>query len=34
VVVFHVNTSRDTPEITVKLADKKMVEELTSRIVD
>jgi uncharacterized LabA/DUF88 family protein len=32
VVVFHVNASRDIAEITVKLADKKMVEELTSRI--
>jgi uncharacterized LabA/DUF88 family protein len=32
VVVFHVNSSRDIAEITVKLADKKMVEELTSRI--
>ena len=32
VVVFHVNSARDIAEITVKLADKKMVEELTSRI--
>jgi uncharacterized LabA/DUF88 family protein len=32
VVVFQVNSARDIPEITVKLADKKMVEELTSRI--
>jgi hypothetical protein len=32
VVVFHVNTARNIAEITVKLADKKMVEELTSRI--
>ncbi len=32
VVVFHVNTARDIAEITVKLADKKMAEELTSRI--
>lgn len=32
VVVFHVNSARDIPEITVKLADKKMVDELTSRI--
>ncbi len=32
VVVFHVNTDRDIAEITVKLADKMMAEELTSRI--
>jgi uncharacterized LabA/DUF88 family protein len=32
VVVFHVNAARDIAEITVKLADKKMAEELTSRI--
>lgn len=32
VIVFHVNSTRDIPEITVKLADKKMVEQLTSRI--
>lgn len=32
VSVFHVNTSREIAEITVKLVDKKMVEELTSRI--
>lgn len=32
VVVFHVNTTRAIAEITVKLADKKMVEELTSRL--
>ena len=32
VVVFHVNSTRDIAEITVKLADKKMVEELISRI--
>ncbi len=32
VVVFHVNSARDIAEITVKLADKKMVEELMSRI--
>ncbi len=32
VVVFHVNSAREVPEITVKLADKKMTEELTSRI--
>ncbi len=32
VVVFHVNSARDIAEITVKLADKKMAEELTSRI--
>ncbi|MEI7749264.1 MAG: NYN domain-containing protein, partial [Chlorobiaceae bacterium] len=32
VVVFHVNATRDIAEITVKLADKKMTEELTSRI--
>ena len=32
VVVFHVNTDRDLAEITVKLADKMMAEELTSRI--
>ncbi|MEI7823656.1 MAG: NYN domain-containing protein [Chlorobiaceae bacterium] len=32
VVVFNVNSTRDIAEITVKLADKKMAEELTSRI--
>ncbi len=32
VVVFHVNSARDPAEITVKLADKKMTEALTSRI--
>ena len=32
VSVFHVNTAREVPEITVKLVDKKMVEELASRI--
>ena len=32
VSVFHVNISREIPEITVKLVDKKMVEELASRI--
>jgi uncharacterized LabA/DUF88 family protein len=32
VVVFHVNSAREVAEITVKLADKKMTEELTSRI--
>ncbi len=32
VVVFHVNAAREVAEITVKLADKKMTEELTSRI--
>ena len=32
VSVFHVNSARDIPEITVKLVDKKMVEELASRI--
>ena len=32
VAVFHVNSARDIAEITVKLADKKMAEELTSRI--
>ncbi len=32
VVVFHVNSSREVAEITVKLADKKMTEILTSRI--
>lgn len=32
VEVFHVNSARNIAEITVKLADKKMVDELTSRI--
>jgi hypothetical protein len=32
VSVFHVNTTREVPEITVKLVDKKKVEELSSRI--
>ena len=32
VSVFHVNTARDIAEITVKLVDKKMAEELASRI--
>ncbi|TLU82035.1 MAG: NYN domain-containing protein [Chlorobium sp.] len=32
VVVFQVNTSRDIAEITVKLADRRMSEELASRI--
>ncbi|TLU87910.1 MAG: NYN domain-containing protein [Chlorobium sp.] len=32
VVVFHVNADRDIAEITVKLVDKKMADELTSRI--
>jgi len=32
VVVFHVNSARDIAEITVKLADKKMSDELSSRI--
>jgi uncharacterized LabA/DUF88 family protein len=32
VTVFHVNTARETPEITVKLADKRMADELSSRI--
>ncbi|NTV05643.1 MAG: NYN domain-containing protein [Chlorobiaceae bacterium] len=32
VVVFHVNSARDIAEITVKLVDKKMVEELMSRL--
>ncbi len=33
VVVYHVNTSRDIAEITVKLADKRMADELSSRII-
>ena len=32
VSVFHVNSAREVAEITVKLVDKKMVEELSSRI--
>jgi uncharacterized LabA/DUF88 family protein len=32
VSVFHVNTAREIAEITVKLIDKNMAEELTSRI--
>ena len=32
VSVFHVNTAREIAEITVKLVDKKMAEELASRI--
>ncbi|NTU98000.1 MAG: NYN domain-containing protein [Chlorobiaceae bacterium] len=32
VSVFQVNTAHDIPEITVKLADKKMSEELASRL--
>ncbi len=32
VSVFNVNTAPDVPEITVKLIDKKMIDELTSRI--
>ena len=32
VSVFHVNTTHEIAEITVKLVDKKMVEELSSRI--
>jgi uncharacterized LabA/DUF88 family protein len=32
VAVFHVNTARDIPEITVKLVDKRMADELSSRI--
>ncbi|MCX6179897.1 MAG: NYN domain-containing protein [Chlorobiales bacterium] len=32
VSVFHVNAAREIAEITVKLVDKNMVEELTSRI--
>ncbi|NTW11098.1 MAG: NYN domain-containing protein [Chlorobiaceae bacterium] len=34
VTVYQVNTARDVAEITVKLADKKMTEELASRIKD
>ena len=32
VSVFHVNSAREVAEITVKLVDKKMVEELASRV--
>ncbi|MEI8032817.1 MAG: NYN domain-containing protein [Chlorobiaceae bacterium] len=32
VSVFHVNTAREVPEITVKLADKRMAEELSARL--
>ncbi|NTW70284.1 MAG: NYN domain-containing protein [Chlorobiaceae bacterium] len=32
VTVFHVNTAKEIPEITVKLADKDMAEAISSRI--
>ncbi len=32
VSVFHVNTAREVPEITVKLSDKRMAEELSARL--